>query len=183
VALGATGVFVETGGGAVVDPQPTKRNGKHTTKAISMLTTITGASGEKRLLDMSFLLIRNNPMSRLSVQAKIASSCHRIHWPKGDPIPRIRHKADNPLSWPKLLIRHGLFRAFRDRLIIDSWSHGILLISGPRKPSLGVFPVPVAGARVLSRNLRKNHFSVDKHSRSLIGQHFSARTGQFRLFS
>jgi hypothetical protein len=93
VALGATGVFVEAGSGAVVDPQPTMRNGKHTTKAISMLTNITRASGEKRLPDMSFLLIRNNPMSRLSVQANIASSCHRIHWPKGNLIPRIRYKS------------------------------------------------------------------------------------------
>jgi hypothetical protein len=36
MALGATGVFVETGTGAVVDSQPTKTNGKHTTNAISM---------------------------------------------------------------------------------------------------------------------------------------------------
>jgi hypothetical protein len=90
VAVGATGVFVTTGGGAVVDPQPTKRNGKHATKAIIVPTTITTVSGEKRLLDTSFLLIRNNPMSRLSVQANIASSCHCIHWPKGNLIPRIR---------------------------------------------------------------------------------------------
>jgi hypothetical protein len=79
VAANATGVFVATEDGAVVDPQPTRRNGKHTTKAIIILTTITRASGEKRFLDMFFLLIRNSPMSRLSVQANRASPCHCIH--------------------------------------------------------------------------------------------------------
>jgi hypothetical protein len=74
VAAGTRGVFVETGGGAVVDPQPTNRNRTHKTRAIRRLTTISRASGEKRLVDMAFLLIENNPMSRLSVQATIADS-------------------------------------------------------------------------------------------------------------
>jgi hypothetical protein len=79
VAASAIGVFVATEDGAVVDPQPTKRNGKHTTKAIIILTTITRVGGEKRCLDMSFLLIRNGPMSRLNEQANSASSGRCIH--------------------------------------------------------------------------------------------------------
>jgi hypothetical protein len=76
VAASATGVFVATEGGAVVDPQPTKRNGEHTTKAIVMLATITRVGGEKRFLDMSFLLIRNSPMSRV-IQV-FFGACHVV---------------------------------------------------------------------------------------------------------
>ena len=93
VAAGATGVFVETGNGVAVDPQPTKRSKKHTTKAISVPRTITRASSEKSFLDISFLLMGNNPLPRLNVQANTSSFHHHTHCPKDNLIPHLSPKS------------------------------------------------------------------------------------------